>query len=91
MWAINLAINTDPVEEKIFIPTSTRRYFWFKRKKLTILWRDHSSTSISALGMAIASNLKGEFKQHTVRQAHLSLQVWLLKDSIAEFTDAGYS
>jgi 1-deoxy-D-xylulose-5-phosphate synthase len=55
-------------EEKIFIPP-TRRYFWFPKevKEATILWRSHSSTSISAaLGMAIASNLKGEFNKHHI-------------------------
>jgi deoxyxylulose-5-phosphate synthase len=68
MWAIKpMDIKSLPVEEKIFIPIVNSAVFLVSQKK----WKyydfgvGHSSTSISAaLGMAIASNLKGENKHH---------------------------
>jgi 1-deoxy-D-xylulose-5-phosphate synthase len=54
-----------PVEEKIFIPRQLGGISGFpKEGNYDTFCVGHSSTSISAaLGMAIASNLKGDFQQ----------------------------
>jgi 1-deoxy-D-xylulose-5-phosphate synthase len=55
---------------EIFIPIVNSAVFLVSQKKenYDTFWRvGHSSTSISAaLGMAIASNLKGEFNKHHI-------------------------
>jgi 1-deoxy-D-xylulose-5-phosphate synthase len=68
---------------KFSYQSSTRRYFWFpKSEELRYFWRGPFFTSISAaLGMAIASNLKGDFNKHHIAiigDASI-LQVWLLR------------
>jgi deoxyxylulose-5-phosphate synthase len=75
MWAINMDIKSDQSKRKFSYQSSTRRYFWFPKKQLTtILLAGHSSTSISAaLGMAIASNLKGEFNKHHIAMGDASI------------------
>jgi hypothetical protein len=84
MWAIkHMDIKSWPAEEKFSYQSSTRRYFWFPKRSESYdtFGVGHPQLLFRRSGMAIASNLKGEFNKHHIAiigDASI-LQVWLLK------------